>query len=414
MVAIDVPQGWEVFSLGDLFEFSNGVNADKSAYGDGIPFANVLEVITNEALTDELIPGRIQLSSTMATRYQVRHGDVLFNRTSETQEEVGLTSVYLGDSVVVFGGFVFRGRPKTKRLDTAYSKYALRTHRVRKQIVARGQGGIRANIGQRDLKTVQVLLPPSDEQRSLATILSDVDDLIVTLRQLIAKKQAIKQGMVQALLTGKTRLPGFSGEWSTRTLGELGSFLKGRGIKRDDVQRSGVSCVRYGELYTTYRGYTSATVSYVSPAVAATALPIRSGDLLFAGSGETREEIGMCVAFTGRQRAVTGGDIVVLRGTGFNPVYLASLSNTPMIACQKARLGQGDAVVHISSRALATIEVRVPPRDEQDAIAAVVLDADTEITALCARLTKAKAIKHGMIQQLLTGRTRLQVLEATV
>jgi type I restriction enzyme, S subunit len=149
---VDVPHGWKAFSLGDLFDFSNGVNADRSAYGDGIPFVNVLEVIANEALTDELIPGRIKLPSSLATRYQVRHGDVLFNRTSETQEEVGLASVYIGGGAVVFGGFVFRAQPRTKLLDVAYSKYAMRAHPVREQIMARGQGGIRANIGQRDLK----------------------------------------------------------------------------------------------------------------------------------------------------------------------------------------------------------------------------------------------------------------------
>ena len=132
------PQEWEEFVLDELFDFANGINADKSAYGDGIPFANVLEVVANEGLTPALIPGRIKLSAPLIARYQVRHGDVLFNRTSETQEEVGLASVYLGDKVIVFGGFVFRARPKTKRLDIMYSKYALRAHGVRKQIIALG------------------------------------------------------------------------------------------------------------------------------------------------------------------------------------------------------------------------------------------------------------------------------------
>jgi len=408
---VDVPRDWEVFSLGDLLDLSNGVNADKSAYGSGVPFVNVLEVITHEALTDQLIPGRINLSSALLARYQVRYGDVLFNRTSETPEEVGLASVYLGSPAVVFGGFVFRGRLKSKRLEIGYSKYALRAHAVRDQIVARGQGGIRANIGQRDLRTVRVALPPYDEQRSLARVLSDAGDLIAALERLIAKKDAIKQGMMQQLLTGRTRLPGYASSWSSRSLGRVGSFLKGRGIKRDDVRTSGAACIRYGELYTTYRGYTSATVSYVSPIVAAAALPIRNGDLLFAGSGETREEIGMCVAFIGTRAAVAGGDIVVLRAPDINPIYLACLTNTPKVAAQKARLGQGDAVVHISSGALASIEVDLPPRDEQDAIAAVLVDIDDEIRRLKARLSKARSIKQGMMQQLLTGRARLSIAE---
>jgi type I restriction enzyme, S subunit len=148
----------------------------------------------------------------------------------------------------------------------------------------------------------------------------------------------------------------------------------------------------------------------VTPTVATAALQLRQGDLLFAGSGETREEIGTCVAFTGTQRAVAGGDIIVLRAPGVDPIFLASLSNTPRIAAEKARVGQGDAVVHINSRALGAIAVSLPPRDEQDAIAQVLVDADNEVRLLEARLTKAKAIKQGMMQELLTGRTRLCVM----
>lgn len=411
MMALDVPRGWQTLSLGDLFDFTNGVNADKTAYGSGIPFANVLEVITHEALTDRLIPGLINLSPSLIARYRVRHGDVLFNRTSETQDEVGLASVYLGHSPTVFGGFVFRARPKTKLLDIGYSRYALRVYSVRQQIVARGQGGIRANIGQRDLKTVRVVVPPLADQRQIADVLAGIDHQIALLGGLILKKEAIKQGVMQQLLTGKTRLPGFTEPWSPHKLNQLGSFLKGRGIKRDDVQTSGVACIRYGELYTTYHDYTSTTVSFVNPTVASGALSVRHGDLLFAGSGETRKEIGMCVAFTGTQPAVAGGDIIVLRAPGVNPAYLAALINTPRVAAEKARLGQGDAVVHINGRALGSIEVDLPSRGEQDAIAQVIVDADNEIKALKARLTKAKSIKQGMMQQLLTGRTRLPITE---
>ena len=223
----------------------------------------------------------------------------------------------------------------------------------------------------------------------------------------MAKRQAIKQGMMQQLLTGYARLPGFSSAWTTVTLGDMGTFLKGRGVKRDDVQATGVPCIRYGELYTRFINYTATTNSFVSLEVARTALPIRAGDLLFAGSGETREEIGVCVAYVGDAAAVAGGDIVVLRGGSFNPVYLATLVNTPAVVSQKARAGQGDAVVHIHSRALAAITVSIPMRTEQDAIAEVLMDADSELNVLRARLSKARAIKQGMMQELLTGQTRL-------
>jgi type I restriction enzyme, S subunit len=216
---------------------------------------------------------------------------------------------------------------------------------------------------------------------------------------------------MQQLLTGRTRLPGFTAPWSSTTLGGLGTFLKGRGIRRDDVRGSGIRCIRYGELYTSFHDYTGQTRSFVSPEVAATALPLRTGDVLFAGSGETRDEIGKCVAYVGPTPAVAGGDVIVFRGEGLNPVFLALLANSPEVAAQKARAGQGDAVVHIYGHALAAIEVSVPPREEQDAIAEAITDSESEIGVLRRRLVKARSIKIGMMQELLTG-TRLPVEEA--
>lgn len=272
-----------------------------------------------------------------------------------------------------------------------------------------GKSGV-PGVNRNDLHRETVSVPDSaTEQRAIARALADVDRLIAEFERLIAKKQAIKQGMMQQLLTGRTRLPGFTDTWRSTTLGEVGTFLKGRGVKRDDVRPVGVPCIRYGELYTDFANYTVATRSYVDRDVAESALPIRPGDLLFAGSGETREEIGTCVAYVGAVPAVAGGDIVVLRGAGFNPIYLATLTNLPGVATQKARAGQGDAVVHISSTALGAIRVSLPSLAEQDAIAAVVVDADRELETLRSRLTKARAIKTGMMQQLLTGRVRLPV-----
>lgn len=128
---------------------------------------------------------------------------------------------------------------------------------------------------------------------------------------------------------------------------------------------------------------------------------------MFAGSGETKEEIGKCVAFIDDFEAYAGGDIVILRLTGANPVFMGYYCNTAPINSQKASKGQGDAVVHISAAALASIEVTLPSHDEQTAIATVLADMDTEIEALEQRRAKTRDLKQAMMQELLTGRTRL-------
>lgn len=197
-------------------------------------------------------------------------------------------------------------------------------------------------------------------------------------------------------------------DWYVKTLGDIGSFTKGRGIKRSDVAAEGLACVRYGEIYTRYNNSVHSPESRIPATVAQTSQRIENGDLLFAGSGETAEEIGKCVAYLGEAEAYAGGDIVILRPANQNSLYLGHLLNQGVVAEQKARYGQGDAVVHISARNLALVKLPLPPtRSEQDAIAEALSDVDGLLGALEALIAKKRAIKQAAMQQLLTGKTRL-------
>jgi len=342
-------------------------------------------------------------------RSQLREGDILFSIAGALGRSTVVQASWLPANTNQ--AFAVIRPSQHSQIDPRYLLWALRSDAIQTRVAEINVRAAQANLSLAQVREFEIAIPEPQNQGRIANVLDDATDLTAALRCLIAKKHAIRQGMMQQLLTGKTRMPGFTGGWSTHRLHQLGTFLKGRGITRDDVRGSGVACIRYGELYTTFREYTATAVSFVTPSVAVTALPLRQGDLLFAGSGETHKEIGMCVAFTGGQRAVAGGDIIVLRAPGINPVYLSSLMNTPQVAAQKARLGQGDAVVHINSRALASIEVDLPSRSEQDAIAEVIVDTDSDIRQVEVWLTKAEAIKRGMMQELLTGHTGLPVTE---
>jgi type I restriction enzyme, S subunit len=400
----DVPSGWEVVSLDELFDFSNGVNADKSAYGVGVPFASVLEVITNEALTDRLIPGRINLSPTLVARYQVRHGDVLFNRTSETQEEVGLASVYVGRSMIVFGGFVFRGRPKTRRLDVGYSQYALRAYSVREQITAYGQGGIRANIGQRDLKSVQVIIPTVTEQRRVAEVLADIDRQIGALKRLLVKRQAIQRGMLQWLCRARA----VSG--SSAALGSVTAWLSG------------------GTPDRTNTSYWSGNIPWIS----ATTLK----DLEVNSSNQGLTAAGVKA---GSQMAPVGATLLLVRGSALHSEIRASLVTAPVCFNQDVKAlipskcvipkfltysihSNADGLLRLVTSAGNTagvldtsvvkgLSIWMPDKTEQLRVVKILDDVSTETKSLRKRLAKAKAIKQGMMQELLTGRTRLPMAE---
>jgi type I restriction enzyme, S subunit len=202
-------------------------------------------------------------------------------------------------------------------------------------------------------------------------------------------------------------------KWLPVRLGSLGEFVKGSGVRKDEADSGSLPCVRYGELYTHHTDVIRSFNSHISPAVARKALRLRFGDVLFAGSGETKEEIGKCAALVHDIEAYAGGDIIVLRQRKADARLLGYLLNTPLVQRQKASKGQGDAVVHISARALGAIEVELPPTlEEQQAIAEALGDADALIEALEALIAKKRAIKQGAMQDLLTGQRRLPGFQA--
>lgn len=135
-------------------------------------------------------------------------------------------------------------------------------------------------------------------------------------------------------------------DWEVSIIGALGVFSKGAGIKKDEAASGYIPCVRYGEIYTHHNDIVRDFNSRISPAVAATSKRIRKGDILFTGSGETKEEIGKSVAFISDIEACAGGDIVILSPRRADSSFLGYLLNAPYVARQKASKGQGDAVVH--------------------------------------------------------------------
>ena len=406
-----IPETWDVFSLGELLAFQNGVNADKQHYGRGIPFANVLEVITHTHLTAASIPGRVQLAAHHQEGYSVKSGDILFNRTSETQDEIGLASVYVGDEPIVFGGFVIRGRPVSDQLHRRYAGWGLRGPTVRDQIIARGQGAIRANIGQADLRTVIVPLPALAEQETIANALSDANALIEGLENLIAKKRAIKQGAMQELLMGKRRLPGFAGAWIPRRLAdsaivkarigwqglttaeylEMGQFYLVSGTEFHDGQIAWSEC-----HYVDQRRFSQ------DPNI-----QLRPRDVLVTKDG-TIGKVAYVSELSLSATLNSGVFVVRPRDEAFVPEYFSRVLQSEIFTDFLARLSAGSTINHLYQKDFVHFTFDCPPSsEEQTAIASILTDMDDEISTLDAKLAKARQVKQGMMQELLTGRIRL-------
>lgn len=200
-------EDWEVKKLGEIFEFKNGLNKSKEFFGYGTPIVNYVDVYKNRSLKYNDIKGKVDVTLQELKAYNVAKGDVFFTRTSETVEEIGLTSVILDDVVsTVFSGFILRARPKGKHLHIDYCKYCFSTSNIRSGIILKSSYTTRALTNGRHLSQVIISYPQFEEQTRIATILSDMDAELSGLEGKLEKYRQLKQGMMQQLLTGKIRL----------------------------------------------------------------------------------------------------------------------------------------------------------------------------------------------------------------
>jgi type I restriction enzyme S subunit len=198
---------WEFIRLGELFTFKNGLNKGKEFFGKGTPIVNYMDVYQRSAIYSSMLTGRVSLTSQELSNFEVRFGDVLFTRTSETSDEVGIASVVLdAPSETVFSGFLLRARPKNEKLRNEFKRYCFGTTYVRKQIISRASCTTRALTNGRTLSAVILRVPEPEEQLAITEILNDMDAEIAALEVKLAKVRQLKQGMMQELMTGRTRL----------------------------------------------------------------------------------------------------------------------------------------------------------------------------------------------------------------
>lgn len=261
------------------------------------------------------------------------------------------------------------------------------------------------------LRSYRFPAPALPEQRVIAETLCDVDALLAGLDRLIAKKRNLKQAAMQRLLTGQTRLPGFRGEWEMMRLGELGAIYGGLIGKTKADFGTGMA------KYVTFMNVMTNTVidptifDFVRVSPSESQNRVERGDLLFNGSSETPEEVALCAlvrcdvsdlylnSFCFGFRPREGAEVDGL----FLTYYIRSAEGREILKS----LAQGSTRYNLSKKALLAAEVRLPSLAEQVAIAAVLSDMDAEITSLEARRHKTRAVRQGMMQELLTGRTRL-------
>ena len=291
----------------------------------------------------------------------------------------------------------------SKSLDKEFFYHLLSSRNLSDCITGTGQ----PQIVRSPLAAYLVPIPPTTaEQIAIAGALGDADALIESLERLVAKKRDVKQGAMQELLTARRRLPRFTGKWELHQLGEIAAFFKGRGLSKSALDPFGETpCIHYGELFTQYPETIQRTISRTNSLEPS--FRSMGYDVLMPTSDVTPRGLAKasCITIDG---VILGGDILVIRPDStqvFGP-FLSYVIRRE--ASQVLQLVTGTTVFHLYPSDMKKFAFLLPPLAEQKAIVATLSDLGAELEALEAKLSKAQAIKQGMMQELLTGRIRLK------
>jgi type I restriction enzyme S subunit len=400
------PEDWESSELGGVLKSMQlGGNYRNSERETSWPLIKMGNLDRGSIRLDKL--EFIDPSQTPAVRDRLRKDDVLFN-TRNTLDLVGKVSVWSDElPEAYFNSNIMRMEFDETLVSNRFMSYILNTHESLKILrgMAIGTTSVAA-IYSRDLVKLRFPLPPKAEQEAIAGALSDADAFTESLEQLLAKKRQVKQGAMQELLTGRKRLPGFSGEWEVMRLEKLATFYKGKGLPRSALDPFGSEeCVHYGELFTKYPETITKIKSRTN--FAGDVFRSKSNDVLMPTSDVTPNGLAKasCILQDG---VVIGGDVLVIRPDRcvLSGSFLSSVIRQSRE--QVLQLVTGTTVFHLYGSDMKKFSLSIPPSiEEQHEIVRVLDDMEGEMAALKAKLAKARQIKQGMMQDLLTGRIRL-------
>lgn len=402
-----IPADWAVANFGDKVKIYRG----------GSP-----RPITNYLTTSDAGVNWIKIGD-------VKSGEKYINKTEEKIIPEGVSKsreVFSGDFIL--SNSMSYGRPYILNIDGCihdgwltiqsydeffdkeYLYYLLSSDMVFAQYISMAAGSSVKNLNKDKVSSLIVAIPTKSEQEKIAEALSDMDNLISSLEKLIEKKKSIKQGAMHELLTGKKRLPGFSGAWKEFCIGKIGEFYGGlSGKTKNDFNCGNAHYITFLNVLSNVKIDTSILAS-VNVKETENQNAVKKGDLFFNTSSETPEEVGMCAVLDEEIENTYLNSFCFgfrMKNNEHNPIFLSYYLNSSIGRKIMSTLAQGATRYNLSKNNFAETIIELPIKEEQTAIASILSDMDAEITALEQKLEKCQKLKQGMMQQLLTGKIRL-------
>ncbi|HMP73538.1 MAG TPA: restriction endonuclease subunit S [Kiritimatiellia bacterium] len=412
-----IPEEWEVRWLPEVSWFQEGPGLRNWQFtSSGMKVINVTNLengFLNLDRTDRHIG--IAEFKRMYLHFAIDAFDIVMASSGNSYSKAAV--VREQDLPLVMNTSVIRFKP-SKLCEYGFLWALLTSPQFKAQIDLMITGGAQPNFGPYHLNRVIVPMPPLPEQRAIATALSDVDALLGGLDRLIAKKRDIKQAAMQQLLTGQTRLPGFHGEWEVKTLGDLFNFSGGYSASRDQLSMKGHCYLHYGDIHGSTKTCIDTDADFqdipkldiplnrVSPGSL-----LSDGDVVFVDASEDDVGTSKHVVVVNKEKKpfISGLHTIVAKGKTDELAhdYRRYCFQTKAIRDQFLFYSVGTKVSGISKTNIPKLTLPVPSLPEQTAIATVLSDMDAELAGLEQRREKTRALKQGMMQELLTGRIRL-------
>ena len=399
-----IPEEWKIASLKDLSDgrFTYGVNAPAIPYAPPLPnYIRITDISDDGRFMRE---SRTSVDCQNPEMYTLKENDIVFARTGAS---TGKTYLYQkNDGDLVYAGFLIKASILPEKANSKYVFDNLHTNRywdwVSVTSMRSGQPGINGN----EYASYMIPCPSLPEQEHIAEALSDVDSMISSLEKLIAKKKAVKQGTMHELLTGKKRLPGFTGEWMSILFKDIYEFAKEGGTpSTSNVQYYHNGKIPFIKIEHLFSKYIEAGKEFITEEGLnnSSAWLIPTESIIFS-NGATIGEISINKIPVSTKQGILGIIPKELFSTEFLFYYL---SHQMFLNSVKSVTTHGTMdVAYLKD--MNNILLYVPKdKKEQIAIATCLADIDNEIEALEQKLAKTRQIKQGMMQQLLTGKIRL-------
>ena len=308
---------WKEHCLAEYLDFKNGLNPSANKFGSGIKFISVMDILNNNFITYDCIRTSVKITPEEQVAFAVEKGDMLFQRSSETLEDVGRANVYMDENPAVFGGFVIRGKKKTE-YNPMFFRYLLASPYARKKIIPMGAGAQHFNIGQDGLSKVKLHFPILQEQQKIAALLRLIDERITTQNKIIERYESLIRGINDSLYAQ------YGNEVKT-SFTNLGSSYSGLSGKSAQDFGSGKPFITYLNVYSN-NVINEKDFQFVAIKDNEKQNVVEYGDVLFTLSSETPEEVGIGSVYLGKEKVYLNSFCFGIHITNTEVVYSPYLS----------------------------------------------------------------------------------------